>query len=89
MKVANFERNNLAQLDALYDIIKEYDSEQVYNLDETGLFYLLLQQYSLCLHNEDVSTVRRKKKIKDHVSLVVCANATGNHKRSCSLIGKA
>jgi len=29
----------LAQIDALYDIIKEYDPEQVYNIDETGLFY--------------------------------------------------
>ena len=38
---------------------------------------------------EDVSTVRGTKKVKDHVSLVVCANATGNHKISCSLIGKA
>ena len=39
--------------------------------------------------HEDVSTVRGKKKIKDHVSLVVCANATGSHKISCALIGKA
>ena len=39
--------------------------------------------------NEDVSTVRGKKNIKDRVSLVVCANATGSHKISCALIGKA
>lgn len=39
----------LAQLDTLYDIIKEYDPEQVYNMDETGLFYRQLPQYSLLL----------------------------------------
>jgi hypothetical protein len=86
------DKNNpalLAQLDALYDIIKEYDPEQVYNMDETGLFYRQLPQYSLLMPNEDVSTVRGKKKIKDRVTLVVCANATGSHKISCALIGKA
>jgi len=36
--------------------------------------------------NEDVSTVRGKKKIKDHDSMVVRANATGSHEISCSLI---
>lgn len=39
----------LAQLDTLYDIIKEYDPEQVYNMDETGLFYRQFPQYSLLL----------------------------------------
>ena len=29
----------LAQLITLYNIIKEYNPEQVYNMDETGLFY--------------------------------------------------
>jgi len=29
----------LAQLDTLYNIINEYDPEQVYNKDEMGLFY--------------------------------------------------
>jgi len=38
---------------------------------------------------EDVSTVRGKKKIKDCISLVVCADATGSHKVSCALIAKA
>ena len=79
----------LTQLDALYDIIKEYGPEQVYNMDETGLFYRQLPRYSLLMPNEDVSTVRGKKKIKDRASLVVCANATGSHKISCALIGKA
>jgi len=39
--------------------------------------------------HEDVSMVRGTKKVKDSVLLVVCANATGSHKISCALIGKA
>jgi hypothetical protein len=38
--------------------------------------------------NEDISTTRRKKKSKDQVSLIVCANVVGTHKIPCALIGK-
>jgi hypothetical protein len=54
----------LAQLEELYNIIKEYNPEQVYNMDETGLFYRQLPQYSLLMPHEDVSTVRGTKKSK-------------------------
>ena len=37
--------------------------------------------------DKDVKTVRGKKKIIDRVSVVVCANATGEHKIPISLIG--
>ena len=39
--------------------------------------------------NEAVSTVREQNKIKDRISLVVCANVTGSHKVSSAFIGKA
>ncbi len=70
----------LAQLHVLHDIIKEYDPEQVYNMHERGLFYRQLPLYGLHLPSEDVSTVRGRKKIIDHVSVAVCVNATGSHK---------
>jgi hypothetical protein len=38
--------------------------------------------------DEDISTIRGKKKSKDRVSLIVCANAVGTHKIPCTLIGK-
>jgi len=38
--------------------------------------------------NEDISTTKGKKKAKDQVSLIVCANAFGTHKIPCALIGK-
>jgi hypothetical protein len=38
--------------------------------------------------DEDISTTRGKKKSKDRVSLIVCANAMGTHKIPCALIGK-
>jgi hypothetical protein len=64
----------LAALDDLYAIIAQYDLENVYNMDETGLFFRLLLRYSLLMLDEDISTTRGKKKSKDRVSLIMCAN---------------
>jgi hypothetical protein len=38
--------------------------------------------------NEDISTTKGKKKSKNRISLIVCANAFGTHKIPCVLIGK-
>jgi hypothetical protein len=38
--------------------------------------------------NENISSTRSKKKAKDHVSLIVCANTSGTHKIPCVMIGK-
>ena len=78
----------LEALDKLYAIISNYDPENVYNMDETGLFFRLLPRYTLLLPCEDISSTRGKKKAKERVSLVVCTNATGTHKIPCTLIGK-
>jgi hypothetical protein len=79
----------LVALDDLYTITAQYDLENVYNMDETGLFFYLLPRYNLLMLDEDISTTRGKKKSKDRVSLVVCANTVGIHKIPCTLIGKS
>ena len=45
-------------------------------MDETGLFFRLLPKYTLLMPFEDASRTRGKKKAKERVSLVVCANDT-------------
>jgi len=57
-------------------------------MDETGLFFHLLPKYSILMPNEDISSTRGKKKVKDRVSLIVYANASGTHKIPCVMIGK-
>ncbi len=57
-------------------------------MDETSLFFRLFPIYSLLMFDEDISTTRGKKKTKDRVSLIVCANTFGTHKIPCALIGK-
>jgi hypothetical protein len=80
---AKVNKNNselLAVLKELYKIIAQYDPKNVYNMDETGLFFRLLPRYSLLMPNEDISTTKGKKKAKDRISFIVCANASGTHK---------
>jgi hypothetical protein len=55
----------LAALEELYGIIAQYDPENVYNMDETGLFFWLLLRYSLLMPNEDISTTKGKKQAED------------------------
>jgi hypothetical protein len=87
-KVNKFDPGLLATLDDLYAIIAQYDPKNVYNMDETGLVFRLLPRYNLLMLDEDISTTRGKKKSKDQVSFIVCANAVGTHKIPCALIGK-
>jgi hypothetical protein len=75
----------LSALEELYSIIVQCDPENVYNMDETGLFFHLLPKYSIMMPNEDI---RGKKKAKDRVSLIVCANASRTHKIPCVMIRK-
>jgi hypothetical protein len=88
---AEVSKNNLellAVLEEFYRIIAQYDLENVYNMDETSLFFRLFFRYSLLMPNEDISTTRGKKKAKDRVSLIICTNVSGMHNIPFALIGK-
>jgi hypothetical protein len=63
-EVNKFNLGLLAVLDNLYAIIAQYDPKNVYNMDETGLFFHLLPRYSLLMPDEYISTTRGKKNPK-------------------------
>ncbi|XP_065652905.1 tigger transposable element-derived protein 6-like [Hydra vulgaris] len=54
----------LQQLEDLYSVIKMYRPENVYNMDETGLFIRLLPRYSLLMPTESLVTTRGVKNLK-------------------------
>ena len=66
---------------------KEIGPEQLYNADETGLYWKLMPSKTLAGASE--TTAPGHKKVKDRVSLLACANATGSHKLPLLLIGKS
>ena len=69
------------------DILLEYDLNQIFNADETGLCYRLLPQKTLAHANEKKAD--GMKKAKDRVTLSACANITGSIKLPLLFIGKA
>jgi hypothetical protein len=55
----------LSKLELQNDIIDAYETEHAYNLNETGLFYRMLPECTVLMSNEDINTVRGKKKARD------------------------
>ena len=60
---------------------------QVYNCDETGLFWKALPTKTLASRKE--SKAPGYKVRKERVTILACANATGEHKLRLTIVGKA
>lgn len=61
--------------------------EQVYNADESGLFYKLLPKKSY-VHQAEASAPGRKL-LKNRITFMPCANAAGTHKLKLLVLGKS
>ncbi|GBM11619.1 Jerky -like [Araneus ventricosus] len=66
---------------------KNLSAEQMYNADESGLFWRMLRNKTLADHYEKV--VSGRKSIKVRITFTPCANATGKHKPSLFVAGTA
>ena len=64
--------------------LKDYNLEDIYNIDETALFYKLEPDKTLATKN-----VKGSKRCKDRITLVLCCNSTGSHKLKPIIIGKS
>ena len=76
-------------LNKLEEIIAdgELSREQIYNCDETGLYWKVLPHRTLVGPEE--KTAPGQKKNKERLTLLATANATGSHKLPLLLIGKS
>ena len=61
--------------------------EQIYNADETGLFWKCLPSRTSVIKGK--CTVSGHKSIEERVTVMCCANATGLHKLKLCVVGKA
>ena len=61
--------------------------EQIYNADESGLFYRMLANSTLAQKNDTTKT-EGYKLVKDRVTLLFCVNKTGTHMMKPLCIGK-
>ncbi|XP_071044155.1 tigger transposable element-derived protein 4-like [Parasteatoda tepidariorum] len=70
----------------LKDILSRFDASNVFNLDETGLFYRLLPDKTLSFKGEKCIT---GKASKQRLTLLLGANMNGNEKLKPLVIGKS
>ena len=65
-------------------ILKDYSREDIYNFDETALFYKLGPNKTLATQK----TFGRKRN-KERIQISLCTNAVGNRKCKLLVIGKS
>ncbi|UYV66540.1 TIGD6 [Cordylochernes scorpioides] len=63
-----------------------YDPANIYNADETGLFFQLIPDRTLAHKDENCRGVKR---MKQRITVLLCCNSTGTDKRRLLIIGKS
>lgn len=71
--------------DMLPTLLRDYELKDVFNADETGLFFNLLPDKTLAMAND---TCHGGKKSKERLTVLLCANADGSEKLPPLVIGK-
>lgn len=71
------------QLIAVRRLVRLYQPEDVYNCDETGLFFKLVPERSLT-----TCAVAGQRQSKERISLLLASNADGSHKLPLWIVGK-
>lgn len=66
--------------------IDGYQMKNIYNVDETGLFYHLMPERTFAFKGDKC---HGGKKAKDRLTVLLCANADGSDKMTPLLIGKS
>lgn len=69
----------------LPNIIDHYDPVNIFNCDETGLFYKLMPDRSMTVDRNDC---KGGKKSKDRYTVLLCTNSTGTEKMKPMVIGR-
>src|SRR2546423_6250561 len=72
------------QRQQLVKLLSQYRPEDVYNADETGLFFQMIPNQTLA-----TKPVKGKKKDKERITILLCTNATGTDKLKPLVIGKS
>ena len=68
------------------DILDQYDAKDIYNADETAIFYKLLPDRTLTFKGDDGHGTKTSK---ERLSVLVAANMNGTDKRPLLVIGKS
>lgn len=73
------------KINVLPQLLQRYSDDDVYNADESALFYECLPNQTLAFKSDDCSGGKRSKQ---RVTLLFCCNMSGSDKRRLLMIGK-
>ncbi|KAL4096550.1 hypothetical protein QTP88_021480 [Uroleucon formosanum] len=74
------------KVDRLKIILNEFSPDNIFNADETGLYYQATPDGSLCFKKDVLSG---SKKAMDRITVLLCVNLTGSDKRKLLVVGKS
>ena len=79
------------RMEEIRSTLAKYDLKNIYNMDESGLFYRMGPSRSYLLASENRSEIRvtELQRHKHRLSLVFCVNADASHSFPISFIGKS
>lgn len=84
---ASVDNDSVAQwMTDLKTLISKYEPKDIYNCDETGLFYRLMPDRTLAFKGE---SCHGGKKSKERLTALLCCNADGSDKLNPLIIGKS
>ena len=67
-------------------LLARYAADDIYNADETGIFYQMMPNKTLTFRGEKCSGGKDSKK---RITVLVCGNMTGTDKRKLLIIGRS
>ena len=70
----------------LCDLLRNFDSRNIYNADETGIYYHALPDGTLTFSTDHLSG---SKKAKDRITALVAVNMDGSDKHPLLIVGKS
>jgi hypothetical protein len=70
----------------LPEILKDYEPKNIWNADETGLFWRLQPKKTMRIKGETCNT---GKLSKERITVLLCTNADGSEKKRLDVIGKS
>ena len=83
---ADFQGAEKWKLIILPELSREYNPFEIYNADETGLYYRATPDNSLCYAYEQLNG---SKKALERITVLLCANMSGSDKLKPLVIGKS
>jgi hypothetical protein len=73
------------KLKRLPKLLEKFSDEDIYNADETALYYKATPNGSLTYRNESLSGLKRAM---DRITILCCTNMSGSDKKSFLLLEK-